>query len=305
LTSGPQANEPVEAMTERRRNRAITRRSIRPRLKIAGGAIPANFLPSLLSIAEETLTVAHLATTELWMAIPSRSCRAVARDMSRRGFDAAPLRETPPVRFVAMADLVGRLGPVANAAQPIGIAHLVTSDLSLVDAVELLAGDPHFFFVLVANQLGGIVTVSDLQRPAVSMVAFSLVLAAETALNRIIEQHHGKDWITLLSDKHERQLRSVFDRHRRHNADLALLDCLTLDDRLHLIGLSDEARRALGLTSPLDLEERLHQLKHLRNTLAHGGGLLDVERDPNKAIVLFTEIRRFAQTAWRSAGLGG
>lgn len=39
-------------------------------------------------------------------------------------------------------------------------------------------------------------------------------------------------------------------------------------------------------------------VKHLRNTLAHGGNILSAEPDPIKAIELLQEVRRFAELAW-------
>jgi hypothetical protein len=223
--------------------------------------------------------------------------------MSKRGFDAARLKDDPPFRFVALEDLARGHGSVSNAAKPIGVAQLVTIDLSLVTAVELLTRSPNFFFVLRSNQLAGIVTISDLQRPAVSMVVFSLILAAETALNRRSQEHHGNDWNKLLRPHRARHVIKVFERYKQHNVDLTLVDCPDLDDRLHLIGLSAGGRQALGLSTDNDLEKQIRRLKHVRNTLAHGGGLLDAEHNPSRAITLFADVRRFAESAWRSAGL--
>jgi hypothetical protein len=52
-----------------------------------------------------------------------------------------------------------------------------------------------------------------------------------------------------------------------------------------------------------EFEQMRHNLKHVRNTLAHGGSLLDAESVPAKSIALFAQVRRFAEATWRVAGL--
>jgi hypothetical protein len=88
---------------------------------------------------------------------------------------------------------------------------------------------------------------------------------------------------------------------RRRNVDIALIDCLMLGDRLKLIGKSRELVRALGFEDPRHYRSWKETLGGLRDTLAHGGSLLDAERDPLKAIDLFAEVRGFAERIWSFA----
>ncbi len=266
-----------------------------------GPAVPVNALPSLLSIAENALTVAHLATTDLWWASPKSSCRVVARTMQERGFDLAPVRESKPHRYVALPDVdSGGRSKVTDVAKPLGISMLVTRDLPLASAVALLAHEP-YFFVLESNRLVGVVTRSDLQRPAVSMVLFSIILAAESAMNVMISSTYRQGWETDLSEGRRKKLTAVFESRRRHNTEISLLECLMLEDRIALIRKQRSLRESLGFVTSASFDSWGDRLTGTRNVLAHGGGLLDADPNPTHAIELFNDIRLFSEACWRLA----
>ncbi len=64
-----------------------------------GGATRGNLLASLLVMAERSLTVAQLATTDLWFADESASAQEVAVEMNRLKYDVAPVGDpTTPLR---------------------------------------------------------------------------------------------------------------------------------------------------------------------------------------------------------------
>jgi hypothetical protein len=71
-----------------------------------------------------------------------------------------------------------------------------------------------------------------------------------------------------------------------------------LGDRLKLLGKSVTLLSLLGFGDRRAYTEWKEQLGRLRDTLAHGGSLLDEERDPVRAIELFDSVRRFAEKIW-------
>jgi len=179
-------------------------------------------------------------------------------------------------------------------------AMLVAADLSLADGVSRLAIQP-FYFVLQQDRVCGIVTRADLQRPAVSMVAFGLILAAESAMNVLIDRRLGQSWMNALSDSQRRRVAQIFEERRRTNTEVTPLECLMLNHRLTLLQRCPEVVSALGYSSALEFDAWEDRLRHLRNMLAHGGGLLHAEPDPLHAVELFKGIRYFAEGLWRLA----
>jgi hypothetical protein len=252
-------------------------------------------LRSLLPIIETSLTVVHLAEADLQFLDPGQPA-ASARDwMSRKGFDAAPIRELRPYRYVGLADLTGKSGTVGDVAIPIDPRLVVAANTGLADGVAMLAGAP-FYFVMSRNELTGIVTRADLQRPAVTMVTLGLILAAEAGMNRIIDAH-VPDWLDRLGTARG-AIEELYQQRRRTNAEIGYIECLMLHQRMKLLSNCPEVLEQLGFASKERFLEWKEVLVRLRDVLAHGGGLLDREPEPIRAIQLFEDVKGFTHGVW-------
>jgi hypothetical protein len=259
---------------------------------------PVGAVPSLIRAAETSLTVSDIASTKLWYASPSWTCPEVATKMREQGFDAAPVRERPLRRYVTLKETEGSTGRVRDVARPIDPGHMVTSALGLADGIALLAREP-FYFVLEGNRLAGIVTDSDLQRPAVTLVALGLILACEEEANRLIPARLGSEWFDLLPSGRREKASRILAERQRHDADISLLECLMLEDRMHLLSKVPEAREAAGFSSGRAFSTWAHQLGRTRDVLAHSGTILGVKSDPSEAVERISQIRSFAEALAR------
>lgn len=255
----------------------------------------------MLRIAEESLSVLYVAEVALEYADPDMTVRDVKRWLRTNGFDAAPLAEPSPHRFIALEGDEPSAARVGDVARPIDAAVLATSTLSLANGVAML-GDCPFFFVMAGRELAGIVTRADLQRPAVGMVVFSLILAAESAMNRIIGDRLGPDWLGYLGDESRRDVERLYAERVRTNTQITELDCLLLSQRLRLIAKCPGVFEALGFDGQESIKMWKTRLLDVRNQLAHGGSILGCVPEPVGAIDLFGEIRAFAERLWEIAG---
>jgi hypothetical protein len=254
-------------------------------------------LGTLVDIAENSLSVLYLAETDLQFIEPSWTVGRARGWLESNGFDAAPLAEVKPHRFFSVDVVADDHQPVSDVALPIDAARLVTSTLGLADGVALLETEP-YYFVMEGSRLAGIVTRADLQRPAVSMVTLSLILAAEARMGVLIEGWVGPDWERHLTDERRAKLGEILEDRRRRNVEIGLIDCLMLGDRLKLLGKSRDLIASLGYLEPDAYRIWKEQLGGLRDSLAHGGSLLHHEPDPAKARQLFAEVRGFAEAIW-------
>jgi hypothetical protein len=257
----------------------------------------------LLRIVEESLTVRHLAALDLKMADPEWTARRAYDWMRENTFDAAPLDESEPYRVIIADELEPDDLPVLEQARLIDSTMLVSADLSLADGITRLASRP-FYFILHRDKLNGIVTRADLQRPAVAMVLFSMILASESAINVVIQQRLGQSWIGHLSEKEREGVGKVFQDRLRHNTEITQLECVMLPQRLDLLAASPGAAADLGFSGKA-FKRWKEKLNGLRDPLAHGGGLLDAEPDPLEAIELFGKVRAFADGLWNLADQTG
>jgi hypothetical protein len=257
-------------------------------------------LAPLMEIVENSLTVLQLAETGLKRADPAWSADQTHRWMRQHGFDAAPVDEPEPHRFIGVSWLEPNGEPVVRQARPIDVTLLVSSDLGLADGISRLRAHP-YYFVLQRDKLQGIVTRADLQRPAVGMVLFSLILTSEAAANVIIERCLGSAWVDRLAAGQRARVNEIFNQRLRTNTEVTMLECLMLHDRLQLLGKCDRVVQELGFASAKQFKTWKERLVNLRDNLAHAGGLLHAEPDPIHAIELFEDVRSFAERIWELA----
>jgi CBS domain len=258
---------------------------------------PFASLPSLIAIGETSLSVTYLAATDLGYIDGSTSAADAHAFLAKNGFDAAPIADARPSLFVDRRDLVGQSGIVLEHTRPLDAPHLVTSSFSLADGVRMLHELP-YYFVIERDRLAGIVTRADLQRQTVSMVLLAFILTSEVGMNALIEARLGPDWTDHLGVKWEAEVDRLFQERLRSNAEISRLDCLLLHQRLSLLGKAPHLCLDLGFTTNRSFARWTRTLTKLRDTLAHGGGLLHARPDPVEAIDLFGEVRTFTEAVW-------
>ena len=78
------------------------------------------------------------------------------------------------------------------------------------------------------------------------------------------------------------------------NTQVAKLNCVMTHDLLALLQKCPGVVDQLGFTKTRYRKWK-ERLRVLRDTLAHGGGLLHAEPDPLGAIQLFEDVRSFAE----------
>jgi hypothetical protein len=254
--------------------------------------------PTILHIAEQGITVADFASMTLWTAPAEADAQQTYEEMRQRDYDVAPIADPYIWRFAEKDTLRSFQGTIGDAARPIRVTELVAEHLGLLETVKALERAP-LLFVLRGAGVVGVVTRADVQRHAVSMAALGLVLAAEQGLVELVRRNLGNDWQRLLTSKRMGQAQRLLRERQRHNTAIDLIQCLGLEDLMR-IAIRDRAIRE-GLHYGRDaMEEWAEQLRRVRDTLAHAGGLLDAEPAALQAIKLFLHIQRFAERIWLS-----
>ena len=224
----------------------------------------------LLQMAEDSMRVTELAETDLQWAKPEWSARQTLDWMHEHSFDAAPIDDPEPHRVVVAKQLRPSDASVALQARPLDAALLVSSDLSLADGIMRLKRQ-QFYFVLQRDRLRGIVARADLQRPAVSMIIFSLILVSEAAMREIIGRNLASVWFEELRPRLRAQVDEVYAIRLKTNTQVTKLDCVMTHDLLALLQKCPRVVDQLGFTETR-YKKWKERLRVLRDTLAHGGG---------------------------------
>lgn len=125
-------------------------------------------------------------------------------------------------------------------------------------------------FVRVLEDVNGVITRADIQKPLVRMWLFGIITFVEMRLDaRIRELWSEKEWTAKLSAGRLKKTRELFAERLRRGDTCELIDCLQFADRAQLLARNDEERRALGFPSKAVAERVMKELQSLRNKLAH------------------------------------
>jgi hypothetical protein len=253
-------------------------------------------LQRVLHMAEVALTAHDLAETSLCGVAPEEPCDVALKWMNENRFDVAPVEEMERARFVDRNCLL-QVRTVGDVARPITAGMVATRGLGLSAALGVLRRR-NFFFVLEGDQVTGIVTRADLDRPSVAMTMLAFILVAERGLDRIIDTELPHDqWEKCLTPKQCESIQEVHAQRRAKNVDTTKLSCASFVHRKRIVKKSPTIRTSLGMSRDA-FDALVEKINYARNGLAHASGLLSVEPDPAKAIDLYDDTRRFAERVW-------
>jgi len=206
----------------------------------------------------------------------STSAAEVLRTVERRDFDVVGVRQEGCV--VGYAER-GDLGPatLGDRLRPFDGSLLISDSTPLAEVVLGLATSPRLF-VRVLGAVGGIVTMSDLQKPPLRMWLFGMVTLIEMRISRLIEQMcPGDSWKRHVSEGRLQKAEALLEERRRRNQSLELIDCLQISDKGQIIARSEQIRNLTRFTSRRQVEEAIKALESLRNNLAHSQDILSCD----------------------------
>lgn len=259
-------------------------------------------IDDLLEIAESTLTVEQITSTELHYLAPSFTVAEAIDELQTRRYDLAPVRDDTVTRFVRLVDLksAGDDGAAIDSlALPITPRELISGSAGLAQAIERLEHQSDLFVFVRGGGLG-LVTRADLHRPAVGMVVLAFILVGEAGLARLLDNKFGEHLRSGLdSALNKRTIDEVVELHRKkcsRRAETTLAESLTLGQRLDLVQANPELCDLLEYPSRGKVKADKERLNRVRDELAHAGDLLSaVGGNPAQAIEEVLAARAFAE----------
>jgi hypothetical protein len=216
---------------------------------------------------------------------PLKSCPADApaeemgQILHKRDFDIAGVRTSecaPVTGFVRRIDLTH--GLIKDHLRILDAEKVIDESITIQPLLDVLE-DRSFVFVRINDEINGIITPADLNKPSVRVYLFGLISLLEIHLSFWVRQRYlDDDWKAVLGPKRITAAANAqaqrFERHQK----LDLIQCLQFSDKQKLVVSHDELRQALNLGSKKRANSFLRSAENLRNTLAHsqydlvGGG---------------------------------
>ncbi len=196
--------------------------------------------------------------------------------MEEQAFDVVGIRKQGVVvGYIKREDLSGATcGEKKRAIEP---TQTIFETASLTDVVLGLVNTPRLF-VRVLGAVGGIVTMSDLQKPPVRMWVFGMITLMEMRATRVIEfKCPDESWKQYLSEGRLQKAEALLEERRRRNQSLALIDCLQISDKGQIIARNADIRRMTRMQSRRQAEDAIKMLESLRNNLAHSQDIISCD----------------------------
>ena len=168
---------------------------------------------------------------------PQSSSASSAKDaLIARDFDVAGVKETEEGEIIGFIRTI-ELGEEAVKDYAIKIEpHLLISDSTPISEIFSILSEKDFSFVLSGNQISGIITRADINKPPVRIYLFGLISLFEMHLNAWINHYFPKNrWIEKVPDKRMRKASQIFKIRKGDNQDLSLLECMQMCDKRNLL----------------------------------------------------------------------
>lgn len=222
-------------------------------------------------------------------------------ELRTREFDIAGVRERrggPLLGFIVREELPND-GHIRDHVRRIDSAHLISEGTSLGEIFSVLR-ETDRVLVLVGQEVYGIVTRTDLNKPAVRVYLFGLISLLEMHLAFWVRATYAEsDWRDVLCVTRVEEAERVLSAQRQRNEGVDLLACLQFCDKRDLLVRSGAWREQFTLGSKTAAKQWLAHVERLRNALAHSQaslsmnhawpGLVDLVRKTEAFLSAFDE----------------
>ncbi|WP_211274956.1 hypothetical protein [Bacillus marinisedimentorum] len=222
---------------------------------------------SLKTIYENNLTVRHIAE-DLDVRDIEEDAVKVKELLETRGFDSIGIRQgSRLIGYVEVEELAE--GACRHFMKSFHSTELITNSTPLIEIFELLQ-EKRRLFVLTKNEVSGIVTFADLQKPPIRMLLFGIISLLEMHMLELIRKFHPNGgWKGLITEKRLRDAEKLYAQQKERNEEMDLLDNLQLSDKREILLDTQEIIEQLQLQSKTQGEKLFKQIEKLRNNLAH------------------------------------
>ena len=220
------------------------------------------------NIYENNLTVELLAeylkTCEL-----HEDALAVKKEMSANDFDIYGVENGEKIIGFVKREDITKEGSIKEFAKNFRYDELISDSTSLTELLDIFQ-EREFIFILERNKVTRIVTVADLQKQPIRMLAFSLISLLEMYLTSVINEFYPDDrWTDKISELRLTKAKELLDERLEKNVALTLLDNLQLSDKGTIVRKTPKLVEKFGFESNNQCKEFFKKMEELRNNIAH------------------------------------
>src|SRR5690625_1862697 len=172
----------------------------------------------------------------------------IVESLSRHDYDVMGVKvNNRIIGYVKRTDL--GTGEISKYIKSFPTEKLISESTPLIELIEIFT-NKSFVFVLERNQVTKIVTMADMHKQPIRLLAFSLISLLEMSLTEMIEHYYPKEsWEDLINESRFKKALEMQELRAQKNEALSLIECTQFADKGTIIEKSIELRQRLKFPS--------------------------------------------------------
>jgi len=190
-----------------------------------------------------------------------------------RNFDFIGFKENEQVIGFLEKGKTENIINLQDSVTKFNVSDLITNNTNLLDCLRLLKKNKHLF-VINKSQIESIITLSDIQKPAVRMLFFGVVTFFESKIATLIDEIYPNDeWKPLLKSERINMAMATYQELVERNQEINLINCTQLCDKTAILLQNKDVLNKVINMSKTKAGSFFHSINKLRNDLAHAQSL--------------------------------
>ena len=225
---------------------------------------------------------------------PADSISGEAKEaLQTRDFDVAGVKETEDgavIGYVVTNEIED--GEFRKYIKKIEHELLISDSTPLAEIFSVLS-NKNFTFVIYGNNITGIITRADINKPPVRIYIFGIISLLEMHLNSWINHYYQNDsWFYKVPKQRMEKAEKVYEQRKGKNQELSILECLQLCDKRNLLSNSNEFLKTFHFLKT-EFESFLERAEKIRNELAHSQNSIISNMEWNNFVETITRAETF------------
>ena len=191
----------------------------------------------------------------------------------QRNFDVIGYEEEGRVIGFLEKEQVADFDNLKRSVQKFEVKHLISENTDLLECLKLLQ-EKNRLFVINKSEVDAIVTLADIQKPAVRMLFFGIITFFEKNASRLIQEFFpDNSWMLKLPDHRREKAETTYQKLIERNTEIDLISCTQLSDKAGILEKDDSLRERYVQLSKTKAGKFFNRIIRLRDDLAHAQSL--------------------------------
>jgi len=193
----------------------------------------------------------------------------VKRTLKKRDFDLLGVinNEQQKIGFIEKDKLIH--DEISKSVTEFHLDYVISESTPLSELFKILK-TKNSVFVLNGDEINGIVTRADINKPVVRIYLFGVISLFEMNLNYWIKAFYGNnEWQGCIKENRIEAANKILKERKGDNLDLELLECLQFCDKREILRKSNGFLEKFKFDSKAKFERLLKNVEKIRNELAH------------------------------------